>query len=407
MFRRGDFRGIPFADWDDFRKEKVKAAFQAVLTLFNGANPIEAFHLKKRTAYKIRNFEDDLVIRKLTANLKQAAPPSSKSRSFLVSSLLKFLEEGVPYRVYRLDIKNFYESLPTPQILGAVTGLTRLSPLSKKHIEYLLAQFNAMGGQGAPRGMAISAALSDLLMSPFDLETFSESSVYFYGRYVDDIIIITNGLEDVGQFISKLKLNLPTGLKLNSKKTCVMTIADRVAPVNPPNVPIYKCGFDYLGYQFSVFEPVRPNKSAKTIFRLVRTEIAPSKVKKIKLRIVRSFIDFAKTKNVALLVERIRYLTSNFSITDGKTGRRKLAGIYNSYPLLSGASESLEELDDFLRNAVLSNRGKVFSRSAPFLGSGCKRKLLSQSFRYGHEKKRYAYFTSAKIKQIQECWINE
>ena len=408
VLRKGDFRNIPKASQEAFKKATLAAAQVSASTIFNGTNPIAVFHLKKKTAYRIKKLADDLVVRKLSANLKRIDKTKSRGRSFLISTLFRFLEEGVPYRIYRLDIKSFYESFLIADIKEKTLNLNWLTPLSKRHHEALFDYFEILGGQGVPRGMAISAVLSDGLMSRFDKAALAHPAVYFYGRYVDDIIIISNLTETPNGFLAEIANLLPTGLQLNKKKQQIHTLSDKAGYVLPPvTMPDLKFCFEYLGYQYLVFDPLIASKKECTGFRLVQVEIAPIKVEKIKKKIVRSFLDFRKTGNESLLIERVSYLTSNFSVTDRNSGKRKLSGIFHSYPMLSDDSESLFELDKFLRNAIFSKKGRLFSKTAPLMSSSLKRKLASMSFTTGHKTRRFVYFSSTTINRIQECWIHE
>ncbi|MDA8255375.1 MAG: RNA-directed DNA polymerase [Betaproteobacteria bacterium] len=408
ILKKGDFRKIPKTFRDAYRKTIVDDATKSAHSIFDGKNPIHAFHLKKKSAYKIRSLKDDLVVRKLALNLKRLTRLRTPGRSFVISNLRHFLEEGIPYRVYRLDVKSFYESFLIEDIKAAVSALRSLTPLSKRHLTALLDHYAAIGGKGLPRGMGISAVLSNWLMSNFDSEMNAHPAVYFYGRYVDDITIVTNRTEDEAAFLSKIGEQLPTGLRLNEKKTSVHACDRKLTPVAPPaKSPIPRFNLSYLGYQFSVLDPVRSNKTNRSEFRLVRVEIAPEKIQKIKQRIVRSFIAFKSNRDDSLLVDRIKFLTSNFSVYDKNSGKRQLSGIFYSYPLLSEMSESLAELDQFLKNAVLSKRGRLFSATAPLLSSTVKRRLLSLSFTHGHMTRHFMNFSPRKIHDIQECWIYE
>lgn len=406
MIRKGDFRGIPLSDQDAFRTAIAKAATHSALSNFGGANPILRFHLKGKAAYRIRSLPDEIVVRKLALNIKKIAKPRRSDRSEVVSNLRDFLEEGVPYRIYRLDVKSYYESFKHSDIRERLSSLPDLSPLDRRHLDALLGHFSMLGGTGLPRGMAISAIVSDALMSEFDSWVLSNPSVYFFGRYVDDIVIVTNLTEDQGVFLGQAKEILPDGLALNEMKLSVSTLGERPQPVKS-SLPLHKCDIDYLGYRFSVFDPLETSSVGKKGFRLVAVEIAPSKVERFKTRIVRSFRDFSDTRDSGLLVDRVKFLTSNFSVYDKNTCKRKLAGIYYGYPLLSANSRTLEHLDDFLRNAVLSSKGRVFKESSLVLSPEVKRTLLSHSFRAGHRERRFVHFSSSKIRQIQECWKYE
>jgi hypothetical protein len=402
--RKSDFRKIATALRNIYRKQTIDKSIFSALTSFNGANPISKFHLKKKSAFGIIKREDELVVRKLTLNLERLTRYRPRSRSFVISNLRHFLEEGLPYRIYRLDIKSFYESFLIDEIKKSVLELRWLTPLSKRHLTTLLAHFVAIGGSGLPRGIGISAVLSHWLMSEFDEKIRNHPSVYYYGRYVDDITIVTNLKEEQVEFLNEICLRLPKGLVLNETKTSIHSLPEKTKPQKSPvTIPLKKFNFSYLGYEFTVYEPL-PNSSD---FRLVRTEIAPKKINKIKTRIIRTFLEFANTGDVSLLRDRIKFLTSNFDIIDKKTGKRKLSGIYYSYPLLSDNSISLTELDTFLRNAILSRTGRLFSLTAPKLLSNQKRELLNFSFTRGYKSKRFIHFSPIKIKQIQKCWIYE
>lgn len=394
------------ADQDAFKAGMAQAATLSALSNFGGTNPILRFHLKRKAAYRIRTLPDEIVVRKLALNIKKITKPRRSDRSEIVSNLCRFLEEGVPYRIYRLDVKSYYESFKHSDIRERLLSLPDLCPLDRRHLDALLGHFSTLGGTGLPRGMAISAIVSDALMADFDSWVLSNPSVYFFGRYVDDIVIVTNLTEDPSVFLGQVKKMLPDGLALNEMKLSVSTLRERPQQIKAA-LPLHKCDVDYLGYRFSVFDPSETSIAGKKGFRLVAVEVAPSKVERFKTRIVRSFRDFSKTGDSGSLVDRIKFLTSNFSVYDRTTCKRKLAGIYYGYPLLSVNSDSLEQLDKFLRNAVLSSKGRVFKESSPALTSTVKRTLLSLSFRAGHKEHRFVHFSSSRICQIQECWKYE
>jgi hypothetical protein len=408
MMRKGDFRKVAKSNYDSFRHDAVTRAKNSAATIFGGVNPISVFHLKKKSAYRIKSLADDLVVRKLSSNIKRLSPGRTRGRSFVVSNLKKFLDEGVPYRVYRLDVKSFYESFSLADIRTRIDALRWLTPLSKKHLFALLKSFNDLGGKGVPRGMAISAVLSEWMMADFDAKIRNHPAVYFYGRYVDDITIITNLTESEVGFIKEIGAKLPTGLVLNENKMSFHSCMEKFAAAKGGiSASAPRFSFSYLGYEFNVFDRAVLKGFGKDPFRHVQVEIAPEKVKKIKMRIVRSFLDYMRTHNFPLLLERIRFLTSNYSIGDKNTGKRQLSGIYFSYPLISPKSKSLLELDAFLRKAVLSKKGRIFSKTSAALKTREKKALLGQSFVHGHRTKHFVYFSPAKIGQLQKCWLYE
>lgn len=135
-------------------------------------------------------------------------------------------------------------------------------------------------------------------------------------------------------------------------------------------------------------------------------DIAEKKINRFKTRISRSFYDFAKNGDWSLLRDRIKFLTNNFSVYNAKAGGKKIAGIFYSYPLASSDAAGIASLDIFLKNAILSNNGRIASLSSLKLTGANKRELLSNSFTTGHTKASFVYFSGSRLKQIQECWKN-
>jgi Reverse transcriptase (RNA-dependent DNA polymerase) len=408
VLQKSDFRKITAITQPAFKATQLKNAMVAADSIFSKPeNPLISFNLMKKNVYKFSKLPDELVARKLCENLKNLVESNKSDRASIVKNLQILLEEGIPYRIYRLDIKSFYESFYKTELIDKVDSIVDLSPQSKVLIKSLLTSHASIGGSGVPRGLALSAVLSDLMMNDFDTSTFTNPCVYFYARYVDDIIILTSGQEKSIEFINCIEMNLPSGLKLNEYKKSVVGASKRVDPGKiHPSTELFS--FDYLGYLFNVYEPVRDKsfKRPTDQSRLVSIDIANSKIKKIKTRIVRSFLQFQKNSDWNLLLDRIKFLTQNFSVYNNKAGSKKLAGIYHSYPQVTFNAKGLKDLDGFMIKAVLSKTGKLFANTGSMLNGSQKRKLLGQSFRGGHESKNFVHFSALRISQIQECWKN-
>jgi hypothetical protein len=407
VLKKWDFRRVAAVDQEEFKNAQLIVAEKSAAHKFNAPqNPLESFLLKKKTVFKLPILGDELVARKLCQNLKQNMGPNRKGRASIVSNLELLLEEGVPYRVYRLDVKSYYESFSRSEVISKIEGLSSLNPQSKGLLRELLRQHEGMGGTGVPRGLSLSAVLSDLMMEEFDKKTFSDDNVYFYARYVDDIVVMTSSKEQERAFTRHIESTLPTGLTLNTAKKTIVTAQERVNPTKKL-LQSHVMSFDYLGYGFSVYEPKADKKRNNGAFtRTVTVDIAASKVKKLKTRVVRSFLAFERNNDWPLLRDRIKFLTQNFSVYNSKAGSKKLAGIYYSYPQVSDDAQSLKTLDKFLRHSILSKSGRISSKTSLILTGSNKRELLSQSFIRGHESKNFVYFSAQRISEIQKCWKN-
>lgn len=409
MLRTSDFFDYPKLKINSFNEALINDALNAAKTSFGGVNPLVSFTRQGKNIYRIANLKNELVLRKICENLNKATKAHQQNRDAIVSNITKLISEGVPYRAYRLDIKSFYESFSSIGILEKINAHSKINPTTKKLVSDLLKQYTVSGGLGLPRGLSLSATISELLMSDFDEEIRHLSGVYFYARYVDDILVITKGTENSLVFKKHIEEHLPSGLKLNHCKQIIRTIEKRVAPTKVGTSPLSVISFDYLGYRFAVSEPIRDkDKKVGEHFRDLCVDISESKIRKIKTRISRSFLDFNSNKDFELLRDRVKFLTTNFRIRKSGADKYRMAGIYYSYPLLTANTAiGLSRLDQFLKNAIYSKSGRIFSISATFLNAKHKRELLGHGFTRGHATRCRVHFNPKRIKDIQECWANE
>lgn len=381
VFCKLDFVGIKTPEeLDKFREKMLNKAIASATAGFAAtANPLVRFPLHGRQVFMFPNLWDELVARKLCSNIKKASKATSRGRAQIVSNLRLLLEEGVPFRVYRLDVKTFYESFKVSDVIAKVGELVELSPLSKRLLHDLLGCHAALGGTGIPRGLALSAALAEYLMRDFDHNVSGHPDVFFFSRYVDDIIIVTSAREDSAIFVRQIESMLPSGLRLNPTKRQIKEAGHRVNPTKPADATAHLFKFDYLGYSFRLSEPVRENsKQPGDHHRVVVVDIAERKIARFKTRISRSFFEFAKSGDWPLLRDRIKFLTKNFSVYNAKAGGKKIAGIFHSYPLASSDAEGIASLDNFLRNAILAKNGRIASLSASKLTATQKKAIAFQ-----------------------------
>jgi hypothetical protein len=405
-----DFRGMPKAGQDAYREALLdQAAASASVGFAPTHRPLISFPLRGKTVYRVGATPDELVVRKLRLNLKVCSSSLLESRIQIVKCLSLLLEEGVPYRVYRLDIRSFFESFDAAHVLQSISDLRRLSPKSKGLIVNLLARHSDIGGTGIPRGLAISSTLSELMMRDFDACVQRESDTFFFARYVDDIIVVTSARETASDFLAKIRSWLPPALDLNPTKVEIADTGGKVQRIDSTVAPTL-LSFDYLGYQFRVRNPLKSetkkiNKDGD-LLRNVEIDIAAKKIKKIKTRLVRSFLEFSKSGDWSLLKDRVAFLTQNFSVYNPKAGGKKIAGIFYSYPLAKEFSPGLMELDSFLRNATLAKRGRLLASTSGLLSGQQRRALLRYSFSRGHASKSFVHFSPQRIREIQSCWLH-
>jgi hypothetical protein len=154
----------------------------------------------------------EFALRKANDNIKRIFKIKPKSREQIVKQIITLLREPVPFTVLKLDVEKFYESIPVDKVLKKINS----NPIPSQHTKSVITHFLNGSQTGLCRGQAISSTLSELYMRKFDRILSSHPTVYYYARFVDDIIIFTTASSE---YIESLALDsLPLGLKFNNKK---------------------------------------------------------------------------------------------------------------------------------------------------------------------------------------------
>jgi len=411
---------ISFRDFGKYELGKEEAeiftTLNEVVTKINKTDYIFTTLIKveddDNTIYSPANIEDEFALRKLNDNLKRLYKFKQANRFLIIEQIKTLLLEEVPMSIVKLDIKKFYETINKEKIYKKLIDDPLLSFQSKQILKkfFLLPETSAL--TGLPRGINISAALSEILMRDFDKKMAQQAGVYYYARYVDDIIIFTfqnpKEIEKTANYI----LDFETGLELNKQKTKIIQRKCRCIPIcactgtckcNSTCKCKYEASemkfFEYLGYRFT-FSDI-----AKLSNHLVIT-LSKSKIKKIKTRIILSFLDFIKTKDIDLLERRIAFLTSNFVVKRNKKQENLNAGIFYNYPHINEKGLiQLENLTTFLRKTINSKNHSFGDKLNAQITPKDRLVLSKYSFKAGFKNRRVKYFTPMEINAIKKCWI--
>lgn len=363
------------------------------------ANDTFEFSLKQVSEYYLTSdLPNKLILRKLNDNIKRIYKDEQANRRIIISQVKTLLSETCPFWVIKTDIKSFYESIDRARLISKFSDDSILSYQSIYLLKRVFGNPILAGKSGVPRGMNISATMSELYMRKFDRWIRSFDSVYYYARFVDDIIVFSNSLKDSLILIANLNSQLDElaeGLTINHKKTELFE-GETLENLNigTGTKLVKKNKLAYLGYSFSVENGY--SKSRKLI-----VSIAERKVAKIKTRIIKAFLDFSKNKNFGLLEKRIQFLTGNYSIRKREEGNSLRAGIYYNY---------LQVTDNSVFNELnQSIRKSIFSKSPTFggkigLNPTQKSKLSKYCFLAGFKKKVYFEFSYPEMQEIIKCW---
>ena len=305
------------------------------------------------------------------------------------------LREGTSYRVYKFDVKSFYENAHVDMILDRLKNDEGFSGQSSVALDSFFRIAKMNGIDELPRGLGLSATLAEYLLRPFDDSIVDMPHVWFFARFVDDIFIITSGREDPKEFVRSAESLLPQGLEFNRKSE----VFDFGKLMKGQTGLAH--GIDFLGYRFHVSHPMRAGD--RGVLRTVTLDIAPNKVRRLKTRIAKSLLRFSADSNYPDLRARVRLITGNFNFVDRASGIRRVSGIYFNYPLVDLAtSTAIPDLDKFMRNMVMSPHPQ--NKLRPALTTAQRRELTRLTFRDGHKNKRFYSFNPGRLVQLRSVW---
>lgn len=329
---------------------------------------------KRSMAYLCQN----LVLRKLHKNIKRIYAVQQADRNSIVKQMKLLLSENVEMRIVRLDVRHFYESIDRQRIIEKLIDDARLSYHSLMLLQSLFNDPAIVAGTGLPRGLGISAALSELYMKYFDLEFKKLEGVYYYARFVDDIIVFCSSEASkvlawnyAGEELKKI------GLELNEEKSYSLD----------PNQ--LGTDFTYLGYTF------KKNGNHLSV------TIAQKKQNVIKTRLTRAFVRYSKDHDFDLLKLRIKFLTGNFTLYNPHTLLPIKVGIYFNYRMANDV-KALKDLDAYYQRLLHCRTGRLGGAIA--LSRLHMKELEKYSFDFGYKNHVNHHFTTDQMAKIANCW---
>jgi len=355
--------------------------------------------------------------KQLQLNISKTFKVKQSNRYEMVKQLKAILGNNFPKFLIRTDIKSFYESIPQDKLLKKIDENQLLNYRSKKLIKSLVWQYEAVKdkllykmGQGVPRGIGISAYLSELYMRDIDRRIGQLNDIVYYARYVDDIVMIfvptsenklRNYIMEVKTLLLDEGLEIRDGLDGLPSKTFELNFFKT----------ILRFQFDFLGYKFVI-----ENNAFKQL-RLSENKIEKydSRLEKI-ISNYNYYSKYDEKKARKLMFDRMRFLTGNFHLINSKKNIK--AGIYYSNILL--ADDNVSALADMnhLNNLIK----KHVSKLSPYINLSVdveklKNYLLNNfSFNSGFFGKRkvkkgiitndriFYSFNKTEFVEITSCW---
>lgn len=348
------------------------------------------FSIKKKKAYQVNDLYSYYFLKRFNLTFRTINSLKQANRNEIVSSIVALIKDKRPYSIIRLDIKDFYESIDRSEILANVKKDIAYSKTTTDILEKWLDCFERSGVSGLPRGLNISASLSEYYLRDFDKQVKQIKGVFYYARFVDDIIIFTTEKPEIT--LREVESYLPSSLTFhdkNQKRNIIKIIKDGGEQIEH---------FNYLGYEFRI------EKSKKGVKSTV--DFSEGKIKKIKTKIIKSFLDYKINSDFQLLRDRICFLTHNYYIYNKYRDTKIKSGIYYNYPSISHPTDCrLSSLDGFLDSILFNtSSSKRILGHTHTLTSHQKRVLVRMRFHNGYNNKLFYKFSYKKIIQIKACW---
>lgn len=367
-----------------YSKSCIPNAFEIVEGTRSLSNSFNILNFMGKPILSISDEYSKLVINHISDLLKGLYDVKQGNRHKIVTNVAQMLDEDSEKYVFRYDIKKFYESIHPEYIYRKIISDPTISPTNKALVRMYLKAIEDIDISGVGRGTSLSAALAEYYLLDFDKAVRRIDGIYYYARFVDDIIIFS--YKKIENFNKLIQSKLPCGMILHDRK-------DKMSELSFINKD--ESNFNYLGYKFTA------NKK-----KLIKLDFSDNKVNKIKSRLIKIFLDYGKNNDEQLLITRIKYLTGN-RLVKLKNGISYTVGFHSSYRHINpDNSDGLLEIDKFYKKIIFSKKFRV-NRITPLTRLSNKgiHFVKNVSFLDSYKSKPYYYFSN--INRVKRCWSNE
>lgn len=175
-------------------------------------------------SFGVTNRGRDHMVRNLLNALRMTTGVSTASRS-----------------IVKIDIKDFFLSVSHDILRVKLSSNSGVPRFALKHTNSILDAYSRLydRSHGLPQGVPSSAVLSDIYLEPLDERLKQHPNVVLYLRYVDDIILISDGqsAESLVSYVDAILRELDLFRNREKSQTVV-------------HPAVQKTTFTYLGYKF-------------------------------------------------------------------------------------------------------------------------------------------------------------
>ena len=234
-----------------------------------------------------------------TFNIKYASRSKIINVLFNTIPVIKDMNDFV---IVRIDFKSFFDSVKTEYVYEKYIRMSLMQRIDKEILEEYIEQFKYCYA-----GLCLSNGMTEIACRDFDKRIrakLDRYGVFFYERYVDDMLIMLNSfipqtkvIELIRETIEEVFEKCP--VKINTKPGKFSYISKR-------NLTCVQ-EFDFLGYDFNLIK----DTNDKITFKY---GIAERKIRKYTGIVERAFAEFKRTGNIELFRQRLKIYSSRVVI---------------------------------------------------------------------------------------------
>lgn len=173
----------------------------------------------------------------------------SRGRDHIIQNVLNALRMTVGSKeatrsIVKIDIREFFKTIDHELLQRKLSSHSGVPQFALRHVDAILDAYERIYRRksGIPQGVPSSSMLSEIYMESLDDRLKQHPNVILYVRYVDDILIISDGdsAELIVHYVDELLSRL--NLSRNESKSVIISHSENAARAISR--------FDYLGYQF-------------------------------------------------------------------------------------------------------------------------------------------------------------
>ena len=144
---------------------------EQILSQYRKSQPFELLtvrSIKGKKAYQAEGIYPYYLLKRFNVTFKTINSLKQANRNEIVSSIVALIRDKRPYSIIRLDIEQFYESVNRDIISDNLKQDIAYSKSTINNLEKWFDCFERSNVSGLPRGLSVSASLSEYYLRNFD-----------------------------------------------------------------------------------------------------------------------------------------------------------------------------------------------------------------------------------------------